>query len=104
MEGVHGNYEYEKKEVTKAGEDFRVWEYRIKNVKTDKQFKYIIEIPKAMLNSKDLFLVYPIKQIVETEGEFLVKKWLQGDREERTRARVGKKGVSWFVAFWGKRG
>ena len=89
----HGKYEYEKIEVTRKGDDFRAWEYRIRNRDSGAEFRYIIEIAKTALSTSPLTLPYPIPQVIETEGEYLVKKWLDGGKEERIRGTVHTKGI-----------
>jgi hypothetical protein len=89
----YGKYEYEKIEVTMGGDDFRAWDYRMRNRDTGVEFKYIIEIAKTALNTSPLTLPYPIPQAIETEGEYLVKKWLDDGREERIRGLVHSKGI-----------
>jgi hypothetical protein len=89
----HGKYEYEKIEVTRGGDDFRTWEYRVRNVDRGIEFKYSIEISKTTLNTSPLTLPYPIPQVIETEGEYLIKKWLDDGREERIRGIVHSKGI-----------
>jgi len=89
----HGKYEYEKIEVTRGGDDFRTWEYRIRNIDTRIEFKYIIEISKTALNVDPSILPYPIPITIKSEGEYLVKMWLNDGREERIRGLVHSKGI-----------
>jgi hypothetical protein len=89
----YGKYEYEKIEITKRGEDFRTWEYRIRNTDSGVEFRYIIEITKTALSVEASILPDPIPQTIESEGEYLVKMWLNDGREERIRAIAHSRGI-----------
>ena len=93
MGKVHGKYEYEKRKITRGGDDFITWEYKIKNRDTWVEFKYIIEISKTALNIEPLLLPYPIPETIKSEGEYLVKRWLDNGKEERIRGLVHSKGI-----------
>ena len=90
----YGKYECQMDEMTKDEEaDFLVYNYRIRNKDTGVRFNYIIEIAKTVLGTSTLTLPYPIPQVIEDGGYDLVKKWLDGEREEKIRATVHSKGT-----------
>lgn len=93
MSVVYGKYEYEKREISKGGDDFRTWEYKVRNRDTGVEFKYIIETSKTVFSIDPLLLPYPIPETVKSEGEYLVKKWLDNGKEERIRGVVHSKGI-----------
>ncbi len=98
MGETYGDYDIEKKEISQSGDEYQTWEYTIKNIKTGKQFKYVIDITKTALSCERSALQNP--EAVFTEGESLVNQWLDERREERLHASVVEKGVTMMETKW----
>lgn len=69
MSTIYGKYEYEKKEISREGDNRRTWEYKIRDRDRGVEFKYLIEISKTVFEIERLLLPYPITETVESEGE-----------------------------------
>ena len=48
MGTIYGKYEYEKREISRGGDDRRTWEYKVRDRDTGVEFKYLIEISKPV--------------------------------------------------------
>ena len=93
MSTIYGKYEYEKREISRGGDDRRTWEYKVRDRDTGVEFKYLIEISKTVFKIEPLLLPYPIPETVESEGDYLVKKWLDNGMEKRIRMVVHSRGI-----------
>jgi hypothetical protein len=83
--------EYEVTEITKPGDDSRIWHYKGRNLKNQKEFDYKIQITKSALGSKSLPV--QIQEAVHTQGESLVKIWLSEGKGYWVKAAVSTKKI-----------
>lgn len=81
MAAKYNNYEYEKKEVTRHGDDFRDWIINVRNSETQNEFQYRISITGTALACRDLET--RIQNAVDSEGESLVQEWLEEGKEQK---------------------
>ena len=87
---THGIYECEKELLAKIG-DFEQWLYKVKNSKTGNAFQYKVAITDSALVTEALR--QDIQSTVDTKGDYLVKKWLDKNREEKIQAWVETKWI-----------
>ena len=84
-------YEYEKKDSTQRGDDFKSWHYKIRNTSTENVFGYRVEITKSLLSSKHK--EFEIQNAVRSEGDSVVEKNLSEHREDWIVFRVGTEAI-----------
>jgi hypothetical protein len=79
-------YEYEEPvNIAKPGDDFELWEYKVKNRESGKEFVYKIEITKSALSGKGgNLLPSQIEDAINTDGKSLVTKGLKATLEYDT--------------------
>jgi hypothetical protein len=85
------DWEYDATEITKPGDDSRTWHYKGRNLQTQKEFDYKIQITKSALGSKGL--PTQIQDAVDTQGESLVKTWLSEGKGYWVKAAVSTKKI-----------
>ncbi len=85
MTYTHGNYEYEKEDLPHTGGS-KPWLYSITNTETGNKFSYKIAISDTLLGSKNN--LEELQKIADSQGEHLVKTWLDKKLEEKRQAFV----------------
>jgi hypothetical protein len=85
------DWEYDATEITKSGDDSRTWHYKGRNLQTQKEFDYKIQITKSALGSKGL--PTQIQDAVDTQGKSLVKTWLSEGKGYWVEATVSTKKI-----------
>ena len=85
MAYTYGNYKYEKKELPYTGGS-KQWLYSITNTETVNKFSYKIAISDTLLESENN--LEELQKIADSQGDHLVKTWLDKKLEEKRQAIV----------------
>ena len=81
----HGVYEFNKEQLAKAG-DHEQWLFRVRNTETGNAFTYKVAISGSALASEGL--PEDIQLTVKSQGDHLVKSWLDKNIEAQVQAMV----------------
>jgi hypothetical protein len=92
MEFEYDKYKYKKIKLSKS-EELKEILYKIENKESEYYFSYRISIACSLLAKSTDNLPFDLKLAVGTEGNNLVKKWLNEGREENIKAQITENGI-----------
>ena len=93
MEIAYGKYNFKKVALGTRGDYPKDILFKIENKESGKSFNYIIEISDSAFETGTDELDLNVREAVKTEGDCLVKEWLDEGKEENLQVRITTTGI-----------